>query len=76
MKITEENYDDIKKQMCEFLLEQINGFIKQAGSKRALSLALGYEPPYIWITLKRARGKGNNFAMLERVWLDCLKKIY
>lgn len=75
MKITESNYDDTKNQMCEFFLEEINKFIRQFGSKRSLSLALGYEPPYVWLILKRAKHKDDNFVMLERLWKECVKKI-
>lgn len=73
IKVTRSNYDDIKNHLREFLVEEIEGYIKQAGNKQALSLALGHEDAYVHLKLKRAlRG---NFSGLERLWRECVEKI-
>lgn len=73
IKVTRANYDDIKNYLREFLVEEIDGYIKQAGNQSKLSLALGHEDAYVHIKLKRAmRG---NFSGLERLWKECVEKI-
>lgn len=73
MKITKDNFDDIKKTEREFLISEIEKYIVAAGSKKELSLALGKEMSYVHKKYKRAiRG---NTAGLEKLYKECIEKI-
>jgi len=74
INVTRDNFDEIKGFLREFLVEEIESYIKKAGGKQALSLALGKEEAYVHIKFKRAlRG---NFSSLERLWKECQKLLF
>jgi len=56
-----------------FLVDEIEEYIKNAGSKQALSLKLEREEAYVHLKYKRAlRG---SFSGLEKLWRECREKI-
>lgn len=73
IKVTRENFETIKGSLREFLIKEVEEFIKKAGSKQALSIALGREETYVHLKYKRAlRG---SFSGLEKLWRECREKI-
>lgn len=73
MKITKDNFDDIKKTEREFLIAEIEKYIAKAGDKKSLSLSLGREMSYVFKKYKRAL-KGNT-AGLEKLYKECKEKL-
>lgn len=68
--VTHKNYDEIKDRLREFLISEIEGYIKTAGSMRNLSLQLGMEESYVFIKYKRAKQGGGSLNNLERLWKE------
>ena len=68
MKITEENYFEVKAAMKKFLDEQINKRINAAGGKRGLSAKLGKSHAHVEMIMKRSA-----FSALERLWREIKK---
>lgn len=73
LRVSHENFDEIKMCLREFLIEEIESYIKNAGGKQALSLKLGKEEAYVHLKYKRAlRG---SFSGLEKLYRECRGKI-
>jgi len=70
MKITKENYDEIKSSMAEFLNAEIARYVKFAGSREGLDAKLGRSNRHSTMILKR-----QSFSALERLWRECKNKI-
>lgn len=70
VKITDENYAEIKAALKRFLILQIERYSIKAGSIEALGLRLGQSEKYAQMTLKRG-----SFSVLERLWKECVEKI-
>lgn len=68
IKITEDNYFEIKAAMKKFLDEQIHKRINDAGGKRPLSAKLGKTHTYVEMALKRSA-----FSNLERLYKEILE---
>lgn len=68
MTITADKYPQIKMDMRDFLLHEINQTIAQIGSREKLSEKLGHSCNYVQMILKR-----QSFSALERLWLECQK---
>lgn len=73
IKVSRENFDELKSYMKEFLISEMEEYIKNAGSKQSLSLVLGREETYVNIKYKRA--KRGSFAGLEKLWRECREKL-
>lgn len=73
MKITKQNYEEIKKSMREFLIAEIEKYIKKAGDKKRLSLMLNHEDSYVWKKYKRALL--GSISGLDKLYRECLEKI-
>lgn len=68
MKITPENYDEIKTDLKRFLILEIERHGIIAGSLRKLSADLGHSEDFVFARLKRG-----SFSSLERLWKECMK---
>jgi hypothetical protein len=66
MKITNENYDEIKSSMAEFLNTEISRYVKLAGSRENLDAILGRSDRHSTMILKR-----QSFSALERLYKGC-----
>lgn len=73
VNVSRDNFEEIKGCLREFLASEIEEYIRKAGGKQALSLALGREEAYVHLKYKRAlRG---SFSGLEKLWRECREKI-
>lgn len=70
MKITKDNFDNVKNSLREFLESEIERYIEIAGSKNKLGEALGYSTKYV--NMIQAR---NSFEGLEYLWRECRTKL-
>lgn len=70
MKITADNYDELKAAMDTFLRAEIDRYVEHAGGKRALAAALGKSCTYIIMALRR-----DSIVGLEEVWRECRAKL-
>lgn len=70
MKITAENYCDIKFQMSQFLNSEIGRYVEKSGSRIKLSLFLGESEKFVEMIIKR-----QSFSALERLWKRCREKM-
>jgi hypothetical protein len=66
MKITNDNYDEIKSSMAEFLNAEISKHVKLAGSRENLDLRLNRSDRHTTMILRR-----QSFSALERLWREC-----
>lgn len=70
MKITPENYDEVKAALSDFLEKQIEGYLSNySGDTKRMSLRLGNSISRVEMVRRR-----KTFTSMERLWRDCRKK--
>jgi hypothetical protein len=66
MKITNDNYDEMKSAMAEFLNAELSRYVKLAGSRENLDTMLNRSDRHTTMILRR-----QSFSALERLWREC-----
>ena len=70
MKITPENYDEVKAALTDFLEKQIDGYLSNHfGDTKRMSIRLGNSISRVEMVRRR-----KTFTSMERLWRDCRKK--
>lgn len=70
MKITKDNFDDIKNSLREFLDSEIERYVELVGSKNKLGEALGHSTKYVNMIQSR-----NSFEAMEELWRECQQRL-
>ena len=69
MKITADNYDNVKAAMKKFLMDEIEKHSKEVGGKHKLSLKIGKSYTHVEMVTKRGA-----FSALERLYKEIKEK--
>lgn len=70
MKITKDNFDDVKNSLRVFLESEIERYVGIAGSKNKLGEALGHSTKYVNMIQTR-----NSFEAMEVLWRECQQRL-
>ena len=73
VKITQNNFDGVMKDLRDFLILEIERYILKAGNQEKLSLLLGKEESYVHIRYKRAKRGG--ITGFEKLYRECREKL-